>query len=238
MKKIFFILIFISLPTNQFYAQCVVPASNFGNKSSVNMYNVLGSVNVTLNSATSVSVTLGSDFSTAAGPDVRIFLVDRGALTNAQLKTPSLFNSQQKIEMGMDPASQTIYTKDIPAGINIADFDTVYFYCQAFNQFWDFGSFAPFTATNCAPFLAINTVEKSNLNIFPNPVISDLNFDFESSSDNFQIKIYTILGSLSRENLVYKNNKKIDISNLESGIYLIELTDEDSNRIIKRFVKR
>ncbi len=235
MKKNIFLSIFAFSISLSFYAQCNKTATNFGNNTSTTMYNVLGSVDVVLNSPTSISVSLGADFSTASGPDVRIFLVDRGNLTDAQLKTPMMFNARPKIEMGMNPAYLNTYTKTIPNGINISDFETVYFYCQQFNQFWDFGSFMPFTSSNCN-FLANDTFEKSNLKIYPNPANNELNID---NAENLKLKIYNVLGILIlSEDSNEAVSRKININNLNSGIYLLEFTNQENNKLVTRFVKQ
>lgn len=238
MKKNTFLLLFVVVFVQFVNSQCNYSAAGFENNTSVPMYNVTGTVDVILNSPTSVSVSLGANFSTASGPDVRIFLVDRGNLTNAQLKTPAMFNSRPKIEMGMNPAYLNTYTKTIPAGMNISDFETVYFYCQAFNQFWDFGSFTPFTPSNCATILATNSLEKSDFKMYPNPATSELNFDLNSTSDFFEYKMYTVLGTQIKSDIISENNNKIDVSSLESGVYLIEIKDQDNNRFVERFVKQ
>lgn len=236
MKKITLLAIIVLSSFVNLNAQCINTTTNFGNNSGTPMYNVTGTVEVVLNSATSVSVNLGSNFSTASGPDVRIFLVDRGLLTNAQLKIPAMFNSRPKIEMGMNPAYLNSYTKTIPSGMNISDFETVYFYCQAFNAFWDFGSFTPFNTTNCAIVLANDTFEKSDLKLFPNPAFNELNLE---NAENFKVKIYNVLGNLVlSEDSNAASSRKININNLTSGVYFIELTNQDNNRLVKRFIKQ
>lgn len=235
MKKIILILIIALSSFINIDAQCTKTSTGFGNNSGTPMYNIIGTVEVVLNSATSVSVNLGSNFSTASGPDVRIFLVDRGTLTDAQLKIPMMFNSRPKIEMGMNPAYLNSYTKTIPFGINISDFETVYFFCQQFSQFWDFGSFMPFTPANCASVLANDTFEKSNLIVYPNPVSNELNIE---NAENLGLKIYDVLGNLVlNENSNADLSRKINVNKLNSGIYFLELIDKENNRLVKRFVK-
>jgi Secretion system C-terminal sorting domain/Electron transfer DM13 len=235
MKK--FTLLTIVVISNFFNlsAQCTKTSSGFGNNTTTTMYNVQGTVNVVLNSPTSVSVNLMPNFSTASGPDVRVYLVNRGTLTDAQLKIPMMFNARPKIEMGMSPASGMMsFTKTIPSGMNISDFDTVYFFCQQFSQFWDFGSFMPFTAVNCV-FLASDTFEKSSLKIYPNPVNSELNIE---NAENLKVKIYTVIGNIMlTEDSKIDSSRKINVSNLNSGIYFLELIDTENNRLVKRFVK-
>ena len=238
MKKITFSLLILFGLSQVANSQCNKSVTAFGNNSSTPMYNVLGNVNVVLNSPTSVSVSLSSNFSTAAGPDVRIFLVDRGTLTNAQLKIPAMFNSRPKIEMGMNPTSNTNYTKTIPAGMNITDFETVYFYCQAFSQFWDFGSFTPFTSTDCS-LLGTNNFENNKLQLYPNPATNELNIQLEDSTTNYKVAIYTTLGSMVFESKdqLSDNNNSINVSQLNSGIYFVKITDNENKIYQKQLIK-
>ncbi len=216
-------------------AQCTKTSTGFGNNSGTPMYNVSGTVEVVLNSATSVSVNLGANFSTASGPDVKIYLVDRGSLTDAQLKIPAMFNSRPKIEMGVSPATGMMsFTKAIPVGMNISDFETVYFFCDQFDQFWDFGSYMSFTP-NCT-FLANDTFEKSNLKVYPSPVTTELYID---NAENLSLKIYDVLGNLIQNEISNSDlSRKVNVSRLNSGIYFLELINNDNNRLVKRFIKQ
>ena len=73
--------------TYQFsFSQCTTNATNFGNSTDVD-YEVFGDVSVTLNTNNTVSLDLGSNFITAAGPDVRAYLVNSNGLTDSELKT-------------------------------------------------------------------------------------------------------------------------------------------------------
>jgi predicted small secreted protein len=239
MKKTILLIAILNLFSISLQAQCNSNATGFGNNSSVAMYNVAGSVQVVLNTNNTVTVNLMSNFATASGPDVRIYLVNRGTLTNTMLKVPSNFLATQRIEMGMSPASGAAsFTKPIPSGMAISDFNTVYFFCQAFNQFWDFGSITPFTTSNCA-VLGTSSLEKSNFKIYPNPTANELNFDLNSVSDILKIKIYNTLGSqIISEKIISENNKNLDVSLLDSGVYFIELQDQNNNRFVQRFVKQ
>jgi hypothetical protein len=239
MKKNTLLLFLALIITNMVYSQCATFATSFGNNTSVPMYNVAGNVQVVLNTNNTVTVNLMTNFATAAGPDVRIYLVDRGTLTNAQLKTPAMFNARPKIEMGLSPASGAMsFTKDIPAGMNISEFETVYFFCQAFSQFWDFGSFTPFTSVDCA-ILGNENFENNKLQLYPNPVINTLNIQLEDSSSNYKVAIYNTLGSIVFESSNQSNtNNSINISELNSGIYFVKITDAENNTFQKRLIKK
>lgn len=240
MKKITFLLLF-TFGLNQFAnSQCTTSATSFGNNSSIPMYNVQGTIQVVLNTNNTVTVNLMSNFATAAGPDVRIFLVDRGTLTNSQLKVTSNFLNRPRIEMGLSPASgMASFTKTIPAGMTISDFETVYFYCQAFNQFWDYGSFTPFSTSNCA-LLGTSDFENNKLQLYPNPATNELKFQLDDVSTNYKIAIYNTLGSLLYESTNQSSNStnSINISHLNSGIYFVQITDSENRIYQKRLIKK
>jgi hypothetical protein len=239
MKKITFLLLLIFGCSPFVKAQCAAAAAGFGNNSGVPSYNVQGMVQVVLNANNTVTVNLLSNFSTASGPDVRIFLVDRGTLTNTQLKVSSNFLGRPRIEMGLSPAAGAIsFTKPIPAGLTITDFETVYFYCQAFNAFWDYGSYEPFAASNCA-LLETNNFEKNNVKVFPNPATNSLSIELDDTTSDYKVAVYNTLGSLVLEsfNLLSKNNT-VDISQLALGIYVVKITNAYDKVFEKKFIKK
>ncbi len=240
MKKITYLFLFAIGLSQWVNAQCTAGATGFGNNTNVPMYNVSGTVQVVLNTNNTVTVNLMSNFSTAAGPDVRIFLVNRGNLTNAQLKVSSNFLTRPRIEMGLSPASgATSFTKMIPAGMNITDFQTVYFYCQAFSQFWDYGSYTPFTTANCS-VLSTDNFENNKLQLYPNPATDEINVQLQDTTSNYKVAIYNALGSLVYENnnQLSNANNTINIGQLNSGIYFVKIIDSEDKVYQKRFLKK
>jgi hypothetical protein len=240
MKKVNFLFLSVLGILNLSYAQCSMNASGFGNNTNVPSYNIQGSVAVVLNTNNTVTINLMSNFATASGPDVRLFLVDRGNLTTNQLKIPAMFNARPKIEMGLlsQFTGASSFTQNIPIGMNISDFETVYFYCQAFNAFWDFGSYIPFNTSNCQ-VLSTDAFQSSKLKIFPNPVMSELQISFESDTLPYKIQIYNTLGGLvfEKNSQVQDLYNKIDISNINSGIYFLRIIDSTNHIYQKRIVK-
>lgn len=239
MSKSIFLSFFIFATFQLVSGQCATTATGFGNNTNTAMYNVLGSVQVVLNTNNTVTINLGANFSTAAGPDVRIFLVDRGVLTNAQLKIPANFLGLTKLEMGFSPANGAAsLTKNIPDGVDISSFDTVYFFCQAFSQFWDYSAITAFTPSNCS-VLKTQNIENSRLQIFPNPATNLINILMQSSDLNYNVNIFNTLGSLVFElkNQNLQEYKEFGINQLSPGIYILKITDSENKVYQKRFVK-
>lgn len=240
MKKITFLtMTFLTVIVT--YAQCNQTAFGFGNNSSTAMYNVQGMVEVVLNTNNTVTLNTGTNFSTASGPDVRVFLVDRGSLTNTQLKNTAMFLARPKIEMGMLPSSGSTvtgsrsFTKAIPSGMNIANFNTVYFYCQQFNQFWDYGSFTAFSSANCS-VLSSSAFNSDVFSVYPNPFQDEFTINIEATNKIEEIIVYNNFGQI-----VYKQfsdfDKAINMATLSKGIYHVAINDSSGNRTIKNIIK-
>jgi hypothetical protein len=78
-----------------------------------------------------------------------------------------------------------------------------------------------------AQFVGLNEVEEpQNLNIYPNPTFETLNLDLEDFSDeNVNIRIFNEIGQVVLQaNFVSGDSlKKIDVSTLQSGLYVLEV---------------
>jgi hypothetical protein len=235
MKKKILLYVFGLLCFASAKAQCTANGTGFGNNTSIPSYNVSGMVSVVLNENNTVTVNLGSNFSTASGPDVRIFLVDRGTLTNAQLRITNNFLSRPRIEMGLVTGNGVAsFTQTIPNGFNISNFNTIYFYCQQFNAFWDFGSFMPFTASNCTT-LSTASFSAHNIKLYPNPSKGIISIDIDESTEIKSFQIYSSLGQKVVEiNETFKSKTSLDLTHLDSGIYFLYFTDYNNNTSIKK----
>ena len=75
----------------------------------------------------------------------------------------------------------------------------------------------------------------ASVNIFPNPTTNIFNIQDDNLKD-FTVEIFDIIGKKVGQ---FKNQKTIDISNYNSGIYLVKITDSNSNQIFtKKIVKQ
>ena len=83
--------------------------------------------------------------------------------------------------------------------------------------------------------------EIDNFNLYPNPNKGNFNIQFTSTSTNdIKLSIYDLLG----RQIFYKNyknelnfNKNIDLSNIKTGIYILELTDGDKKTVKKLVIE-
>ncbi len=87
---------------------------------------------------------------------------------------------------------------------------------------------------DCATFLNTNQQNEiaSNINFSPNPFTATLNINSEIGFQNATLKLYNSIGHVVRENNNLKGqNIKIDRENLQSGLYLIQLFE--NNKLLK-----
>lgn len=244
MKTAIILSVFLFVFSVNTNAQCTSQVTNFENNTSVPMYNITGNANVVLNTNNTVTLNLMSNFMTAAGPDVRAYLIDPGNITDAMIKTSNISAFPNRIMMGL-VSSNTVpedgaktFTVSIPLGQNISNYTRVLFYCQQFNAFWDFGKIIPFSTSNCS-LLSTNTFEVNDFQLYPNPVGDELSFNFNDFKNDFSVIIYNSLGSVVlKNNSLSLNNNSLNTSTLNSGIYFVELNDGYNNRFVQRFIKR
>ncbi|NQY29427.1 MAG: T9SS type A sorting domain-containing protein [Flavobacteriaceae bacterium] len=238
-KLLFSVLFAIFFASNSMSAQCVRQASDFGNNTTPN-YQVSGDVTVTLNTGgQTISLDTGTDFMTAAGPDVNAYLIKSNGMTNAQIAGTPLV-SLENIHFGLissnivSPNGAKSFTVAIPSGTNIEEYDTIFFYCFQFNHFWDLGKFTPFTPANCTVLGIEDEVFEKQVTMYPNPVKDNLyvNTDFP---EVINIKIYTILGEILLEEKI-TNTTIINTQKFKHGIYLVELTS-GNKKITKQLIK-
>lgn len=222
--KTLLLSVLFSITFFQLSAQCSEQATNFGNNTGTPSYNVSGNISVTLNTNNTVTINFASNYSTASGPDVRLYLIKSKGKTISQLKGINP-NKEENISFGLVGFSGAqSYTQNIPDNINISEYDTVFFYCLEFTAFWDLGKYTPLSSANCT-VLSTNSPSKNNIKVYPNPVTNKI-FISNLDSDNSQIRIFNVLGKLV---LQQKNNTQngISVTHLPKGIYMLQLNVEE-----------
>ncbi|WP_316634878.1 M4 family metallopeptidase [uncultured Flavobacterium sp.] len=80
----------------------------------------------------------------------------------------------------------------------------------------------------------VETVETSSFALYPNPVADELNVSF-ANSEGYSFRIINTLGQQLKTGQLSGN--LVDVSNLSTGVYIIELNKGDK-KIVKKFVKK
>ena len=73
------------------------------------------------------------------------------------------------------------------------------------------------------------------VSLYPNPVKKYLYI--KTPSEKSVIKIYSLQGSLLITLSAYRSNDQIDLSSLQSGVYLVKISGPDGNVYAGKFVK-
>ena len=83
--------------------------------------------------------------------------------------------------------------------------------------------------------LSASNFEINDVVISPNPTSDFINIQFKNAAD-YNIEIYDIVGKQIGN---FKNTNQIDVSNFNSGIYLIKITDFESKTVkTQKFIKK
>lgn len=225
---------FLSFSFLQINAQCTEAASNFGNNDTTPSYNVAGDVSVILNTNNTITVNFGSNYSTASGPDVRLYLIKSEGKTTTELKNinPTTVDNISFGLVGFSGAQS--FTETIPNGINISEYDTIFFYCLQFTAFWDVGSFTPFTSNNCS-VLDVTAFSLDDVSIYPNPAKDRIQFT-NLDANSVEVRIFNTLGKqVFHQSKLIENS--IDASQFNKGIYLLKVIVDGKLRTQKLVIQ-
>ena len=81
----------------------------------------------------------------------------------------------------------------------------------------------------------INDNELANLSIYPNPTSDDIINIKSDLNGNMQVEIYNILGAKVASDVI--SNSEMNISGLNSGIYMVKVTQNEKSGIRKLVIK-
>lgn len=76
----------------------------------------------------------------------------------------------------------------------------------------------------------------TNIKIYPNPVSETLNI--ELTTESAKLKLYSIYGTLLLKSDLSLGYNTLNISNLRSQVYILEVTDEFNNRYFTKIIKK
>ncbi len=89
---------------------------------------------------------------------------------------------------------------------------------------------------DCA--LGLTPVVKGTFSLNQNPVGENLVLNSPTFTGNAKLQIFNIEGRLlSIQNATFENQVSIDVSNLSSGIYFLNIKTENANVEVKKFIK-
>lgn len=84
--------------------------------------------------------------------------------------------------------------------------------------------------------IAIQELNEEHLNLYPNPVRSTLTINYADHINIQSIHIYNITGQKVME-VEALNQTTLEVNHLKSGIYFVEIRDDQANKIVKKLIK-
>jgi hypothetical protein len=82
-------------------------------------------------------------------------------------------------------------------------------------------------------------LQQEKILVYPNPVSDELTIQFSKSfSKDFLIKLYDSFGREKFSEHLYENKKKIDVSNLPPGLYILQISDKEHVMAIRKIIKQ
>lgn len=84
--------------------------------------------------------------------------------------------------------------------------------------------------------LSVDNFKLTDINLYPNPAENILNIDFKDVAET-KVNLYDMSGRLVMNTVLINTNNKLDMSQLKSGIYVVELSNENGKARTKITIK-
>ena len=86
----------------------------------------------------------------------------------------------------------------------------------------------------CVP-LAINMIKEDEVNTYPNPTNDQLQVDNITTPTNYSL--LSIVGATLQHGVLKEGKNTLSLNALHTGMYLLELIDEEGNKTLKKIIK-
>jgi len=116
-------------------------------------------------------------------------------------------------------------------GYQLTDSNNVDYYSNGGNS--DF-FITKFATQACTP-LANETFESQNINLYPNPAINFV--ELQNVNQEYNYALYAITGVCVQKGSVSLENNHINVENLSSGIYVLQLDDKNGKLSSYKLIK-
>jgi len=208
-------------------------------------YNISGSANITFDSDGSKSVIFESNFVTVQGVDLRVYISKMDDILAPGAEAIEVTTSQLLNDDGGTSPPQAAITgmMEFPIDtmlypdIQIDDFDYIVIQCIAINERWGYVTLGDQEGADCSPLSIDENTLLDNISFYPNPVVDNIEI-FNDKLFDLEISILDFLGKeLLQTNTISQGIQSIDLSNLRSGVYFLQVKN-GSSVVVKKFVKQ
>jgi len=83
---------------------------------------------------------------------------------------------------------------------------------------------------------SVNRIQNNQLKLYPNPTNDFLTINLEENTNNLEVEVYDINGNLIIKNKMI-NGEKLDVTNIKTGIYYIQIQTENNSIFRQKFLK-
>jgi sugar lactone lactonase YvrE len=129
-----------------------------------------------------------------------------------------------------DGGSATAATLDFPSGVTYDPCGNLYI-AETNNKRVRKVTFNP----SCSPTLETKTLTLTNNSIYPNPATEELHI--EHTTPNTAYTLNNLVGAAVLQGTLPHTRNTIPLRSLPPGMYILQLTDEQGRRVVKKVVK-
>ncbi len=252
MKTKLLSLVFIAFTALQINAQCIISGSFIANSPNTNTYPIQGNANITVESDGSVSsVNFEAGFASVQGFKLAVYLSETQTIDTDPSSNPNpttfirvdqdgdllddLHNSAASGHDGHLMTGAKTFTQNL-SGVNVNDYQYVILQCIQFHVPWGYAQLVN-ESPDCSTLSTNENIFSENISLFPNPASEQFEVRNELQTP-VSINVYDVLGKkVQSVNNTQLKNQKVSLSNLNSGIYLVEIKS-DTQRIVKKLIKK
>jgi hypothetical protein len=187
-------------------------------------YPVSGTASLEFQTDGSKQVVFADDFVTVQGIELRVFLSS----------TPRLAQGGSEIEVTTEPLQDDnggqdmndpitgMKTFDVPASVNLSDFDYIIIQCVQADVLWGRADLGSNQGPDCSTLGVIEN-NLDQVNVYPNPA-SD-NFSISGLQNPAEIAIFDVLGKRVLAQQISGVNP-VNVTDLKAGLYLLRIMSQ------------
>jgi hypothetical protein len=182
-------------------------------------------------------LSFGDDFVTVQGIQLRVFLSTTERLSDTGNESIEVTTEPLQDDNGGQDMGDAITgpkTFDIPSSVEINDFNYVIIQCVSADVLWGRATLGTPNGADCE-ILEIEDFQEILFILSPNPASSQISIS-GVNLNNSEIRIFDILGKQVYQNTIVAN-KTLDISALNSGVYLVSVVQEGTQTTKKLVVE-
>ncbi len=175
---------------------------------------------------------LNSPFAVAVDKYENVFIADNNNNRMRQVASNGIINTIiGNGTGGYNGDNQTAITAEIysPEGVSLDSCGNIYV-----SDLFNF-RIRKITYNRCDYLQVKNDNSISNINIYPNPTCDVLQIDNIATTTNY--KLHNIVGATLQHGTLKEGSNSISLSALPTGMNLLELIDDEGNRMIKKIIK-